>query len=97
MANFGWMFEQDQILAHLKTTLHQQSIPTRLHLKSELLTSYVLGSGWLLDFGPFQRPLGIWHPPNILFQWRWMRHVDEARQGRKPSVLRLRSFGKGVQ
>ena len=47
---------KDQTWTHLKTTLHQPSLATKLHLENELLTPYATGSSWLPNFDPFQRP-----------------------------------------
>ena len=60
----------------LKTTLHQPSLATKLHLKSELLTPYVTGSNWLPNFSPYYRPpLGL------------LPHGRANKRGRKDTQL----------
>jgi hypothetical protein len=44
VANFGWLSDQDQLWFILETTLHHQSLATRLHLKSRVTTLCVAKS-----------------------------------------------------
>ena len=60
---------QTKLWSILETNLHQQSLATGLHLKSELLTLHDVFCGWLPNCGPFHRPtLG-------LFPWKQSEYI----------------------
>ena len=63
-----------------ETTLYQQPLATRFHLKKKLQTPYVVVSGWLPKFGLFQRPHVSFFPQDrankYLFIFLWEK-LDE--------------------
>ena len=56
MVIYGWLSKQDQTLAHLRDHFTLTITCNWTPLESELLTSYVASSSWLLYFGPIQKP-----------------------------------------